>query len=118
MDQVDKVGLSFEKFDRWNQRKFTKYTPPMDFVVKYEDVTEVLKAKQEYKAETYEKYNEWQLDDFFDNNINHNSFNIVLNQPDIKAVSEDTYNATLSITLISGGSGAEIDFKDPWLVLQ
>jgi len=113
-DQLDAFGQSFEQFERWNKGLYTSYTPPINFVFKMNN-TEIIKAKQEYKQNSYEKFNEWEeLVDI----KNHKIINIIENNPDISSKFKSTKNCILSTNLISGGSGAEIEFKDPWLILQ
>jgi|GEM_PF-4182607 len=112
VDQKDAAGNSFGQFDRWNQGKYTSYTAPINLVFK-ENNDEVIKAMQTFKTNTYEKYSQW-------NNIvdikNHKSFIVDDQISEVISIFKNAYNTTIYVNLLSGGSGAEIEFKDPWFV--
>lgn len=114
--QLDENFQAFGKVGRWNQGAFTNYTAPYEFVLE-EETEEVLRADQEFKPGTTQKYNHWLINNVFDNIVNHDSFTIVNNQPPISASFKTAHNATIQTRLVTPGQAnvGYVEFKDPWL---
>jgi hypothetical protein len=119
VDQVDESSQSFETMGRWNQGDFTYYKVPYDFVFQ-ENSSEVLRAKQDFKTGTSQKYNQWLVAQVFNDIINHKSFTISNNQPDITGSFKSAHNATIhtEFITISQMDIGEVQFKDPWLRIE
>ena len=112
VDQVDASGQSFEKFERWNQGDFTKYKAAFIFRFKHSS-SEVLRAKQDFKTGSDEKYNNWNANDYF---LNHKKFDVTPFTDRITSYFKYAVNATIQTELISYGGilSDSIDFIDPW----
>ncbi len=112
VDQVDESNQPFEKFGRWNQNAFTNYKAPFRFLFQT-NANEIIRAKQDFKTGTTQKYNLWQG---YSSVVNHQTFTIATNQQPIKTQFKIANNATIRTELIDGGSGGNIEFRDPWLI--
>ena len=114
VDQQDENGISFGRFKKWNQNKYTSYAPPLDFLFEANS-KQIIEAQQDYKNGTYEKYNHWA-------NVsvvkNHKNFSISENTPPIVAKFKNTSTAKLQSICISGTVTIKAQFKDPWLLLE
>ncbi len=116
VDQVDEGNQSFGKIERWNQETYTKYTVPHTFLFQ-ENNNEMLRAFQQFKNGTAQKYFQWVVGSSPSSIINHNPFNIESNQPPIKAEFKTAESGvTLQNYFIHGGSGGVFALKDPWWI--
>lgn len=113
VDQVDEANQSFEKIGRWNQGVFTNYKAPHRFLFQSNPSSnEVVRAKQDFKSGTAQKYNKWSVDN---NVVNHRTFIIDPLTPELESQFKTANNATLRTEVIDGGS-LNIEFRDPWLI--
>jgi hypothetical protein len=113
VNQVDEAGLPFEKFGRWNQGAFTNYKAPHRFLFRSNPSSnEVMRAKQNFKIGSTQKYNKWSIDNDV---INHRVFTIDPLTPELRSQFKTANNATLRTEVIDGGS-LNIEFRDPWLI--
>ncbi|MHB2149320.1 hypothetical protein ACX8XP_09710 [Calditrichota bacterium LG25] len=114
VDQQDENGISFGRFKRWNQNKYTSYIPPLDFLFEA-NTTEIIEAQQTFKNGTYERYNNFeQIQDI----KNHGKFLINNDQNVIRAKFKNTSTAKLKAFCVSGNVIIRAKFKDPWLLLE
>ncbi len=113
-DQQDTGGASFGNLSHYKLDRFFEHPVPYDFDFP-EDYSQVLRASQEFKTGTTEKYNDWEG---IDEVTNHHSFTIEGPTPQpITARFKTAHNATIQTELISANQMNEgyVEFKDPWL---
>lgn len=112
VDQIDAGNQSFEKFGRWNQNAFTNHKAPFRFLFQT-NANEIVRAKQDFKIGTTQKYNKWDADN---NVVNHRTFTITSGLIALKAQFQNANNATIRTELVEGGAGGNVEFRDPWLI--
>jgi hypothetical protein len=115
VDQVDNQGASFGKVGRWNQGAFTYHAAGANLLF---DLTngEVLRADQNFKPGTTQKYRKWDIDNNVTNHrpialppqISNVSASFVLSQNDV-TIKTDLLDAP-------GATGGVVGFRDPWLI--
>jgi len=110
--QIDESNANFGNLGRWRVNKFVDYAAPFIFVWPVNS-TEILRAFQSFKTGTTQKYNLWQN---YSNVVNHQSFVIASNQQPLKAQFKTANNSTIRTELIEGGTGGNVEFRDPWLI--
>ncbi len=117
VDQVDASQQSFGQFERWEQEEFRKHNAPHDFLF-HVGSTEVLRAEQDFKQGTTQKFDRWLLDGLYNSSLNHRSFTTIASQPPITANFQPVAEATIQTELITSGQTnlGTIEFKDPWLI--
>ena len=114
LDQVAQDNTSFGEIEYFNAARYVVQEVPVNIYFQ-ESTNGVIKASQEQKSGTSEKYQDWDID----NNIeNHRELSIVQGMQKTTARFEEAVEATLQTALTSAGgiNGDDIDFKDPWLV--
>ncbi|MCK6620135.1 MAG: exo-alpha-sialidase [Calditrichaceae bacterium] len=112
VDQVDEEEESFDKIGRWLNDEFMDYFVPAEIPLEIGS-NEVFRARQDFKTGTPEKYNQWQLNDVFFSEINHEHFGIVSNQPRISAHFKTAETVTLQNHFIHGAAGERLPSKTP-----
>jgi hypothetical protein len=113
--QTDESDTDFGKFGRWRANRFVEYAAPHYFVWQT-STSEVLRANQQFKPNTTQKYNNW----FNVNDVlNHRAFGINVSTTFIQSRFRPAHTLTIRTELIDGGSGdgqMEVHFRDPWLI--
>ena len=117
VDQKDESNQSFEKFSRWNQEQFTLYSPPFQFLFE-NGANEVIRAKQDFKLNTFQKYHKWNLD--YDV-LNHRVFQIQTGLTSIISQFKTSQQGIIIKSLMEGietlnPDADQIKFIDPWFI--
>jgi hypothetical protein len=113
--QVDSSGTSFGTWSRWESNTWIQYSDT-SFIRPATVDTFKLKAYQDFKPGTNQKFREW---DNMSAKYSQNYGNVPLTSSTglIKAQFIFANNATIQAQLVEGGNpGGNIDFKDPWLI--
>lgn len=113
-DQKDAGGASFGNLEHYKLERFFEHPVPYDFSFP-ENSEQVVRALQDYKPATTQKYNDWEE---VDEVTNHHSFAIEPPTPlPMIARFRTAHNATIQTELISANQMnlGYVEFKDPWL---
>ncbi|MGH2568422.1 MAG: hypothetical protein ACRDGA_08795, partial [Bacteroidota bacterium] len=110
--QVDAAQVSFGQFGKLRSGAFTLFSE-RDFWWPVGS-NQTLQADQNFKTSTTQKYHDWSTTSDV---VNHRSFPITEQTTELKAQFTQTQSAiTVRTELIDGGTGGNIEFKDPWLI--
>lgn len=112
VDQTDENLNSFGEFQRWNQGVYTSYTAPYDFIFDTGE-EEVIKASQDYKNGSYEKYYNWHNTA---NIQNHQKLDVTAQTSEVISNFKSANEAELKTKNVTGGGSLIIGFRDPWLI--
>lgn len=117
--QLDEVGSSFGPWSRWVvSGKWSLHNDEYVIFRPQSSTNYTLKASQEYKLGTSQKYFEWRkgAEQYI---INHTTISADQNTAEIEANFRSTYNnITIRNELIESPSfnGEKISFRDPWFI--
>ena len=111
-DQQDASSNSFGRLEQYQYSQFISSEVPHDFLF-LKNSSQTLRALQDLKPGTDEKFNTWQnISD-----LNHNTFNAPSSQEAHRATFKTAHDATLqSNNVTTGSSSDDIYFADPWLI--
>ncbi|MDI6767981.1 MAG: S8 family serine peptidase, partial [Bacteroidota bacterium] len=117
VDQLDEQLYSFGSIGRWQYGTFNKYSVPDTFIA-VNNSLHTLRALQNYKPGTTQKYNNWNQSS---NVLNHQTFQVTSSNRDLKAYFKASQaGISIKTELIDAPSltgNTYIEFKDPWLVI-
>ncbi len=116
-DQQDAGGASFGNLSHYKLDRFFEHPVPYDFDFS-ENSTQILRAYQDFKTGTTQKYNDWEGTDMV---TNHHAFTIEGPTPQpIIARFKTAHNATIQTRLVTPGqvNVGYVEFKDPWLRIE
>ncbi len=116
-DEISGNDNSFGFWNLWENNQWISY-PDKLFARPTTTIDYFLQAQQDYKFNTYRKYNVWSKNSGENYVINHAQIPVGSNTSSVLAHFKNTYNATVTNKLEGGFSlnQGSFFFKDPWFI--
>ncbi len=111
LSQVDEQAQNFGQIGIWNGAwDFV----PVPITIQWSESSIGLKADQNFKPSTTQKYHDWNA---YGDVVNPNDFGIPGQSATFTAYFKPSSNVTIQAQLIEGGNpGGNVEFRDPWLI--